>query len=68
MNSMPFPFAAFFVVFVLVAGFIAFVIIGTIINIDSRPSDAIALGIAGNVPIYVAEHVLNSAMKDDGSL
>lgn len=41
---------------------------GTIINIDSRPSDAIALGIAGNVPIYVAEHVLNSAMKDDGSL
>jgi Protein of unknown function (DUF2500) len=32
MNSMPFPFAAFSVVFVLVAGFIAFVIIGSIIK------------------------------------
>ena len=35
-----------------------------LINIDSRPSDAIALGIAGNVPIYVAEHVLDSAQND----
>ena len=32
---------------------------GTTIEIDSRPSDAIALGIATMVPIYVAEHVLN---------
>jgi bifunctional DNase/RNase len=32
---------------------------GELIEIDSRPSDAIALGIATNVPIYVAEHVLN---------
>src|SRR5437868_1924729 len=32
---------------------------GDVIEIDSRPSDAIALGIATNVPIYVAEHVLN---------
>jgi bifunctional DNase/RNase len=28
------------------------------VTIDSRPSDAIALGIATTVPIYVAEHVL----------
>ena len=28
------------------------------IEIDSRPSDAIAVGIASEVPIYVAEHVL----------
>jgi len=32
---------------------------GHIVQIDSRPSDAIALGIATTVPIYVAEHVLN---------
>ncbi len=32
---------------------------GRSIEIDSRPSDAIALGVAGNVPIYVAEHVLD---------
>ena len=31
---------------------------GKTIEIDSRPSDAIALGIATSVPIYVAEHVL----------
>ncbi len=29
------------------------------IEIDCRPSDAIALGIAGNVPIFVADHVMN---------
>lgn len=28
-------------------------------KVDSRPSDAIALGIATTVPIYVAEHVLD---------
>jgi uncharacterized protein len=38
---------------------------GEIVHIDSRPSDAIALGIAGNVPVYVAEHVLDAASKDD---
>lgn len=32
---------------------------GKVIEIDSRPSDAIALGIATTVPIYVAEHVLD---------
>lgn len=31
------------------------------IDVDSRPSDAIALGIASNVPIYVEEHVLEAA-------
>ena len=30
----------------------------TLLKIDSRPSDAIAVGVAGNVPILVAEHVL----------
>lgn len=31
------------------------------IDVDSRPSDAIALGIAHGVPIYVEEHVLETA-------
>ncbi len=29
------------------------------VEIDSRPSDALALGAASDVPIYVAEHVLD---------
>jgi bifunctional DNase/RNase len=37
---------------------------GKSLAIDSRPSDAIALGIAADVPIFVAEHVLESAVKD----
>lgn len=37
---------------------------GELVKIDSRPSDAIALGIAGNVPILVEEHVLESAQDD----
>ena len=32
---------------------------GKTVEIDCRPSDAIALGIAGNVPIFVADHVMN---------
>jgi bifunctional DNase/RNase len=32
---------------------------GQTIEVDSRPSDAIALGIATSVPIFVAEHVLD---------
>src|SRR3982751_4600950 len=32
---------------------------GRTLEIDSRPSDAIAIGIATSVPIYVAEHVLD---------
>ena len=33
-------------------------------QIDSRPSDAIALGVAMQVPIFVEEHVLNEVEKD----
>ena len=32
---------------------------GEIVDIDSRPSDALALGVATEVPIFVEEHVLN---------
>jgi len=32
---------------------------GHVIKVDSRPSDAIALGISTTVPIYVAEHILD---------
>lgn len=32
-------------------------------DIDSRPSDAIALGVASDVPIYVEEHVLDEACQ-----
>ena len=32
---------------------------GKTTEIDSRPSDAIALGVANNVPIFVSEHVLD---------
>lgn len=32
---------------------------GQVVKIDSRPSDAIALGVATTVPIYVADHVLD---------
>jgi bifunctional DNase/RNase len=31
---------------------------GELIEVDSRPSDAIALGVATEVPIYVEDHVL----------
>ena len=37
---------------------------GGVIKIDSRPSDAIALGVATNVPIYVAEHVLADVCRE----
>ena len=39
---------------------------GEEIEIDSRPSDAIALGVAEDVPIYVAEHVLDETQRDVG--
>jgi hypothetical protein len=32
---------------------------GALLEIDSRPSDAIALGVATEVPIYVEDHVLD---------
>ena len=37
---------------------------GREVEIDSRPSDAIALGVAEDVPIYVAEHVLTQTQAD----
>ncbi len=38
---------------------------GELIHIDSRPSDAIALGIASDAPIFVEEHVLDSALSEE---
>ena len=37
---------------------------GETIEIDSRPSDAIALGVASNAPIYVAEHVFDLTCQE----
>lgn len=37
---------------------------GRTIEVDSRPSDAIALGVNASVPIYVAEHVIDEAIRD----
>ena len=37
---------------------------GETIEIDSRPSDALALGVAEDVPIFVAEHVLEETQTD----
>jgi bifunctional DNase/RNase len=36
---------------------------GRTVEIDSRPSDAIALGAASNIPIYVAEHVFEKTSE-----
>jgi len=36
---------------------------GKKIDVDSRPSDAIALGVASSTPIYVAEHVLDQTAQ-----
>ncbi len=36
---------------------------GRTVEVDSRPSDAIALGSASNAPIYVAEHVLEKTSE-----
>jgi bifunctional DNase/RNase len=36
---------------------------GRTIEIDSRPSDAIALGAASSAPIYVADHVFDIACQ-----
>jgi len=38
---------------------------GKLIHVDSRPSDAIALGIAGGAPIFVDDRVLEAASKDE---
>src|SRR3954453_12089306 len=37
---------------------------GELIEVDCRPSDAIALAVTAKVPIYVAEDVLNEAMGE----
>lgn len=39
---------------------------GNVIEIDSRPSDAIALGAALSVPIYVDESVLEQVSRSEG--
>jgi len=36
---------------------------GRVIEIDARPSDAIALGVASNAPIFVADHVFEQASQ-----
>jgi len=36
---------------------------GRTVEVDSRPSDAIALGTASNTPIYVAEHVFEKTSQ-----
>lgn len=36
---------------------------GELIEVDSRPSDAIALGVANEVPIYVEDHVLREVLQ-----
>lgn len=41
---------------------------GQEVEVDSRPSDAIALGVAEDVPIYVAEHVLTQTQTDAAEL
>jgi bifunctional DNase/RNase len=43
---------------------------GLVVDVDSRPSDAIAVAVRADVPIYVADHVLNKAgisLDDSGS-
>jgi len=35
------------------------------VDIDSRPSDAIALGVATDVPIFVEEHVLEEVCRPE---
>jgi len=35
------------------------------IDLDARPSDALALGASGDVPIFVAEHVLEEVSRTE---
>ena len=37
---------------------------GRTIEVDSRPSDAIALGVAFDTPLFVAEHIFEEVLKD----
>jgi len=36
---------------------------GEVVEVDSRPSDAIALGVASETPIFVSEHVLREVCQ-----
>jgi len=38
---------------------------GKVIHVDSRPSDAIAIGVAEQAPIFVEDHVLEAASSDE---
>lgn len=38
---------------------------GGVIDVDSRPSDAIALGVANDTPIFVEEHVLEEVCRSE---
>ena len=38
---------------------------GALLDIDCRPSDAIALGVATDVPIFVEEHVLDEVGRSE---
>lgn len=38
---------------------------GELIEVDCRPSDAIALAVTARVPIYVGEDVLGEALEDE---
>jgi len=39
---------------------------GNVVQVDSRPSDAIALGVAFDTPIFVAEHVIDAVLNTAG--
>jgi bifunctional DNase/RNase len=41
---------------------------GREVTVDSRPSDAIALGISNDVPIFVAEHVIEEAASEPANM
>ena len=38
---------------------------GQEVQVDSRPSDAIAIGVAASIPIFVSDHVLEQVEKDN---
>jgi hypothetical protein len=39
---------------------------GKLVEVDSRPSDAIALGVASDTPLYVEESVLHQVCEMNG--
>lgn len=39
---------------------------GALVEVDSRPSDAIAVGVASDTPIYVSEQVLRDVTESPG--